>query len=189
MANVLSSGRYLLALINQILDMAKVEAGIMRLVLSSIPTRSLLVEIVSLFADQAGKKEIVMTVAIAPNLPDIEGDELKLKEILYNLLSNAVKFTPVGGRMGVEARRGPAEIEVVVWDTGVGIAPENRERIFEGFFRVDTPFSRLTEGTGLGLPLARTMVELHGGTLRVESEGLNLGTRVTFSLPCSTQES
>ncbi len=120
------------------------------------------------------KKKIEMSIEIAEDLPDIEADELKVKEIIYNLLSNAVKFTPEGGKIGMRAKKAGSEIEVVVWDTGVGIAPENMERIFEGFFRVDTPYSRLTEGTGLGLPLSRKMVELHGGKLSVESEGLEM---------------
>jgi len=83
----------------------------------------------------------------------------------------------------MQAKNADSEIEVVVWDTGVGIAPENMEKIFEGFFRVDTPYSRVTEGTGLGLPLSKKLVELHGGRLSVESEGLNKGTSVRFTLP------
>jgi len=180
---VLTSGKHLLLLINQILDMAKVEAGKMKLALSILPMKGLLAEISSLIADMAGTKNLAMSIDIAEDLPDIEADELRVKEIIYNLLSNAVKFTPEGGRIGMKARRVDGEIEVVVWDTGVGIAPENLSKIFEGFFRVDTPYSRLTEGTGLGLPLSRKMVELHGGRLSVESGGLDKGTSVRFSLP------
>ena len=181
--NVLSSGKHLLLLINQILDMAKVEAGKMKLALSSLPIKRILDEISMLVAEMASKKKIDLSIEIAGDLPDIEADELKVKEIIYNLLSNAVKFTTEGGKLGMRAKRADSEIEVVVWDTGVGIAPENMERIFEGFFRVDTPYSRLTEGTGLGLPLARKMVELHGGKLSVESKGLKCGTSVRFTLP------
>jgi two-component system CheB/CheR fusion protein len=96
-----------------------------------------------------------------------------------------VKFTPEGGKIGMRTstRKAESEIEVVVWDTGVGIASENMGKIFEGFFRVDTPYSRVTEGTGLGLPLSKKMVELHGGKFSVESEGLNRGTLVKFTLP------
>jgi two-component system CheB/CheR fusion protein len=129
------------------------------------------------------KKKLEMVLEIAEDLPNIEADELKVKEILYNLLSNAVKFTPEGGRIGLRAKRAGSEIEIVVWDTGVGIAPENMEKIFEGFFRVDTPYSRVTEGTGLGLPLSRKFVELHGGSLSVESQGLDKGLSVRFTLP------
>ena len=181
--NVLTSGKHLLLLINQILDMAKVESGKMKLTLSILPMKSLLNEISLLVADMVSKKKIEMLLEIADDLPDIEADELKVKEVMYNLLSNAVKFTPEGGKIGMRAKSVDSGIEVVVWDTGVGIARENMEKIFEGFFRVDTPYSRVTEGTGLGLPLSRKMVELHGGKLFVESEGLNYGTSIRFTLP------
>ena len=181
--NVLTSGKHLLLLINQILDMAKVEAGKMKLALSSLPMKSLLNEISRLVEDMVSKKKIEMLLEITEDLPNIEADELKVKEIIYNLVSNAVKFTPEGGKIGMRAKKSDPEIEIVVWDTGVGIAPENMEKIFEGFFRVDTPYSRVTEGTGLGLPLSKKLVELHGGKLSVESEGLNKGTSVRFTLP------
>ena len=181
--NVLTSGKHLLLLINQILDMAKVESGKMTLALSSLPMKSLLHEISLLVADMVSKKKIEMLIEIADDLPNIEADELKVKEIIYNLLSNAVKFTPEGGEIGMRAKKAGSEIEIVVWDTGVGIATENMEKIFEGFFRVDTPYSRVTEGTGLGLPLSKKLVELHGGKLSVESEGLDKGTSVRFTLP------
>jgi two-component system cell cycle sensor histidine kinase PleC len=181
--NVLTSGKHLLLLINQILDMAKVEAGKMKLTLSSLPMKSLLNEIALLVEDMVGKKRLELLLEIAEDLPDIEADDLKVKEILYNLLSNAVKFTPEGGKIGMRVKKADSEIEIVVWDTGIGIASENMDKIFEGFFRVDTPYSRVTEGTGLGLPLSKKLVELHGGTLLVESEGLNCGTSVRFTLP------
>ncbi len=181
--NVLTSGKHLLLLINQILDMAKIEAGKMRLSLSSLPMKSLLNEISLLVADMVGKKKIEMSLELAEDLPNIEADDLKVKEIIYNLLSNAVKFSPEGGKIGMRAKRTDSDIEIVVWDTGVGIASENMEKIFEGFFRVDTPYSRVTEGTGLGLPLSKNLVELHGGKLSVESAGLNKGTSVRFTLP------
>ncbi len=181
--NVLTSGKHLLLLINQILDMAKVESGKMKLALSSLPMKSLLSEISLLVADMVSKNKLQMQLEIAEDLPDIEADDLKVKEIIYNLLSNAVKFTPEGGKIGMRARKTGSEIEVVVWDTGVGIADENMGKIFEGFFRVDTPFSRVTEGTGLGLPLSKKLVELHKGKFTVESAGLNKGTSVRFTLP------
>ncbi len=180
---VLTSGKHLLLLINQILDMSKVEAGKMKLVLSDLPMKSLLNDISLLVADLVNKKKLQMLLEISEDLPNIDADELKVKEILYNLLSNAVKFTPEGGKMGMWAKRADSEIEVAVWDTGVGIAVENMGKIFEGFFRVDTPYSRVTEGTGLGLPLSKKLVELHGGKFFVVSEGLNKGTQVRFTLP------
>jgi len=186
--NILTSGKHLLLLINQILDMAKVESGKMKLKLSSMPMKSLLNVMSLLVADMASKKKIEMLLEIADDLPDIEADELKVKEIMYNLLSNAVKFTPDGGKIGIRALKADSEIEIQVWDTGVGIAPENMEKIFEGFFRVDTPYSRVTEGTGLGLPLSRKLVELHGGKLSAESAGLNRGTLIRFTLPVATHK-
>jgi two-component system, cell cycle sensor histidine kinase PleC len=181
--NVLTSGKHLLLLINQILDMAKVEAGKMKLSLSLLPMKSLLKELSLLVADMVSKKDIEMVLEIAEDLPNIEADELKVKEIIYNLLSNAVKFTPEGGKIGMQAKNADSGIEITVWDTGVGIATENMGKIFEGFFRVDTPYSRVTEGTGLGLPLSRKLVELHNGELSVESAGLKKGTSVRFTLP------
>jgi two-component system CheB/CheR fusion protein len=181
--NVLTSGKHLLLLINQILDMAKVESGKMNLALSSLPMKNLLNEISMLVEDMVSKKKLQMLLEIAEDLPNIEADELKVKEIVYNLLSNAVKFSPEGGKIGMQAKKADSKIEIVVWDRGVGIASENMGKIFEGFFRVDTPYSWVTEGTGLGLPLSRKLVELHGGKLTVESEGLNKGTEVRFTLP------
>jgi two-component system cell cycle sensor histidine kinase PleC len=181
--NVLASGKHLLLLINQILDMAKVEAGKMTLALSSLPMKNLLNEMSLLVADMVSKKKLQMSIEIAEDLPNIEADELKVKEVMYNLFSNAVKFTPEGGTIGMRAKTINAGIEIVVWDTGVGIASENMGKIFEGFFRVDTPYSRVIEGTGLGLSLSRKLVELHGGKLSVESEGLNKGTLVRLTLP------
>ena len=187
--NVLTSGKHLLLLINQILDMAKVEAGKMKLALSSLPMKSLLHEISLLVADLVSKKKLEMVLEIAEDLPNIEADELKVKEILYNLLSNAVKFTPEGGRIGMRAKRADSEIEIVVWDTGVGIAPENMEKIFEGFFRVDTPYSRVTEGTGLGL----AALEKVGRTARRDafrgiSRGSTKALSVRFTLPIARRE-
>jgi two-component system, cell cycle sensor histidine kinase PleC len=181
--NVLTSGKHLLLLINQILDMAKVEAGKMKLTLSSLQIQSLLHEISLLVADMVDKKKLQMSLEIPEDLSNIEADELRVKEIIFNLLSNAIKFTPEGGKIGMRAKNSGSEIEIVVWDTGVGVAPENMEKIFEGFFRVDTPYSRVTEGTGLGLPLSKKLVELHGGKLSVESAGLNKGVSVRFTLP------
>lgn len=181
--NVSTSGKHLLLLINQILDMAKVESGKMHLILTNIPTKILLYEISLLVTDMVNKKKLRLTLEIDENLPNIQADDLKVKEIIYNLISNAVKFTPEDGEILIQAKRVGPEIEVLIQDTGIGIASENADKIFEGFFRVDTPYSRVTEGTGLGLPLSKKLVELHGGKLSVISEGLNKGTTVRFTLP------
>lgn len=182
-ANVLNSGAHLLLLINQILDMSKVEAGKMTLNLTTLPLKETIHEIVDLVDGSVRKKKLEMELQIAADLPDIRADLLKVKEIFFNLLSNVVKFTPAGGRIGLKARSLGEWIEVEVWDTGIGIAPENLGRVFEGFFRVESLLFQVSEGTGLGLPLSKKLVELHGGTLVVESEGLNKGTLVRFTLP------
>jgi two-component system CheB/CheR fusion protein len=163
--------------------MAKVESGKMHLVLSCVATKPLLYEISMLVEDIVSKKKILMSLEIDEDLPDIEADELKVKEIIYNILSNAVKFTPECGSIHLIARQSDDNIEIVIRDSGTGIALENLDKVFEGFFRVDTPYSRITEGTGLGLPLSRKLVELHGGELTIQSAGLNLGTTVRFTLP------
>ena len=181
--NVLTSGQHLLLLINQILDMSKVESGKMKMSLVNMQMKKVINEISMLVTDMADKKKLLMSLDISEDLPDIQADELKVKEILYNLLSNAVKYTQEGGKIGIRAKKTASDIEVEVWDTGDGIASENMEKIFEGFFRVDTPYSKVTEGTGLGLPLSKKLAELHNGRLTVESAGLNKGTTVKFTLP------
>jgi len=180
---ILTSGKHLLLLVNQILDMAKIESGKMTLMLSTLPMKSLLSDISLLVDDLVSKKKLELAVEIDENLPDVEADELKVREILFNLLSNAIKFTPEGGKIRMKAQGIDSGIEVMIRDSGIGIEAEDLERLFEGFFRVNSPYSRLIEGTGLGLPLAKRMIELHGGNLTIESEGLGTGTTASFTLP------
>ncbi|WP_350433253.1 PAS domain-containing sensor histidine kinase [Shewanella sp. H8] len=181
--NILVSGNHLLLLINEILDMAKIEAGKMTLTLCDLPIREVLYEITGLIEDVIKKKDLHMHLEINEDLPNISADSLKIKQVLYNLLSNVVKFTPEGGKIGVKTKHSEKEIEIVIWDTGIGIAAENMDKLFEGFFRIETPYSRLTEGTGLGLPIAKSLVKLHGGEFKIESEGVDKGTSVTITLP------
>lgn len=181
--NVLVSGNHLLLLINEILDMAKVEAGKMTLSISEFPIREVLYEISGLIENEGNNKSLQMSIDISKDLNNIEADSLKIKQILYNLLSNAIKFTPYGGQIGIKATQNDTDISIIIWDTGIGIAPENIKKIFEGFFRIETPYSRVTEGTGLGLPIAKSLVELHGGNLKVESDGVDKGTSVQITLP------
>jgi len=180
---ILTSGKHLLSLINQILDTSKIEAGKMKLQVSTVDLKNLLKEISLLMANLAGKKRLEMVLEVSEELPTIEADEVKIRQIIYNLLTNAVNFSPAGGKIGMRAKRAGTAIEIVVWDSGVGIAKENMTKIFDGFFRVDTAYSRLTEGTGLGLSLSKKLVELHGGSLVMESEGLNKGSLVRVTLP------
>ena len=180
--DVLSSGRHLLSLINDILDLSKVEAGRMELDLAPFNLPLALDNALTLVRERAMRHGIRLELAVGAGVGDLVGDERKIKQILLNLLSNAVKFTPEGGRVGVRAEQANGTVEVSVTDTGIGISPEDQEAIFEEFRQVGTDYARKREGTGLGLTLARKFVELHGGRLWVKSL-VGQGSTFTFSLP------
>ncbi|MCW5592701.1 MAG: HAMP domain-containing histidine kinase, partial [Burkholderiales bacterium] len=177
-----SSGRHLLSLINDILDLSKVEAGRMELQLSEFDATQALEAAMALVRERAARQGIRLALEPAPDLGAIRADERRLKQILLNLLSNAVKFTPPGGCVTIRARRASGALEVSVSDTGVGIAPEDHQAIFEEFRQVGGDATRKAEGTGLGLALTRRLVALHGGTIRVESEP-GRGSTFTFTIP------
>jgi signal transduction histidine kinase len=178
---ILTSGRHLLSLINDILDLSKVEAGRMELDLGTFNLRTALENALTLVRERAMRHGLTLDLAIDETLEDIVADERKFKQVLLNLLSNAVKFTPEGGRIDVRAVPANGTVEVSVTDTGVGIAPGDQEAIFEEFRQVGQA-ERKREGTGLGLALARKFVELHGGRLWVKSE-VGRGSTFTFSFP------
>jgi signal transduction histidine kinase len=180
--DVLSSGRHLLSLINDILDLSKVEAGRMELDLAAFNLPLALDNALTLVRERAMRHGIRLELAVGAGVGDLVGDERKIKQILLNLLSNAVKFTPEGGRVAVRAERANGTVEVSVSDTGIGIASEDQEAIFEEFRQVGTDYARKREGTGLGLTLARKFVELHGGRLWVKSL-VGQGSTFTFALP------
>jgi GAF domain-containing protein len=180
--DILSSGRHLLSLINEILDLSKVEAGCMELELAAFDLPLAIDNARTFVRERATRHGITLDVAIDDRLGDFVGDERKIKQILLNLLSNAVKFTPEGGRIGIEARQADGGVEVSVSDTGVGIAPEDQAKIFEEFRQVGADYLHKSEGTGLGLTLAKKFVELHGGRIWVESE-VGKGATFTFTLP------
>jgi signal transduction histidine kinase len=178
--DILSSGHHLLSLINEILDLSKVEAGRMELELSKF---DLTIENARTFVrERATKHGITLDVAIDERLGEFIGDERKIKQILLNLLSNAVKFTPEGGRIGIEARQVDGSVEISVSDTGIGITPEDQPKIFEEFRQVGFDYAHKVEGTGLGLTLAKKFVALHGGKIWVGSE-VGKGSTFTFTLP------
>jgi len=179
---VLNSGRHLLSLINDILDLSKVEAGRMELELGPFSLRLALENALTLIHDRAARHGLTVELTVDETFGDVVGDERKLKQVLLNLLSNAVKFTPDGGRIEVRAVPANGTVEVSVTDTGVGIASEDQEAIFEEFRQVGTDYARKREGTGLGLSLARKFVELHGGRLWVKSE-IGRGSTFTFTIP------
>jgi GAF domain-containing protein len=180
--DILSSGRHLLSLINEILDLSKVEAGRMELELAPFDLPLAIDNARTFVRERATKHGINLDVTVDERLGDFVGDERKIKQILLNLLSNAVKFTPEGGRIGISARQADGAVEISVSDTGIGIAPEDQPKIFEEFRQVGSDYAHKTEGTGLGLTLAKKFVELHGGKIWVESE-VGKGSTFTFSLP------
>jgi len=180
--DILSSGRHLLSLINEILDLSKVEAGRMELELSTFDLPLAIDNARTFVRERATKHGIKVDVAIDERLGDYVGDERKIKQILLNLLSNAVKFTPEGGRIGINARKVDGAVEISVRDTGIGISLEDQAKIFEEFRQVGSNYAHKTEGTGLGLTLAKKFVELHGGKIWVESE-VGKGSTFTFALP------
>jgi signal transduction histidine kinase len=195
--NILSSGRHLLQLINDILDVAKVEAGRMRLDRSCFNVAAALQDAVAIIRTLAARKEIDLTLAVDPQVAEISADPSRFRQILYNLLSNAIKFTPGGGSVNVTARllqgdslpeegpnRGAGDwLMVSVSDTGIGILPEDRERIFGEFEQIDSSYARHQEGTGLGLALTLRLVALHGGRIWLEGEGEGKGSTFSFVLP------
>jgi len=180
-----SSGRHLLNLINDILDLSKVEAGRMELDLSTFDLPSAIANALTLIRERAQKHGIAIAQNVESGLGDVVADERKFKQILLNLLSNAVKFTPDGGRIDVSARRQGDNIMIAVHDTGIGIAPEDQEAVFEEFRQVGRHYTSKQEGTGLGLALTRRFVELHGGRISVDSKP-GLGSTFTFTLPIKT---
>ncbi|MGH7854508.1 MAG: ATP-binding protein [Candidatus Binatia bacterium] len=180
--NILTSGRHLLDLINEILDLSKIEAGKDVLNLAEFAVPPVLGTACDTVKPLAETKRIRIDISIDPALSTITADEIKFKRILYNLLSNAIKFTPEGGKVSMRALRSGNEAEFSVTDTGIGIRPEDRERIFKEFEQVEMSAERHFEGTGLGLTLAKKMVELHGGRIWVDSE-LGEGSTFAFALP------
>jgi GAF domain-containing protein len=184
--DVLSSGRHLLGLINDILDLSKIEAGRMELDVDTFSLVEALQNGVTMVRERAARHGIALNLEVAPDVDLIEADPRKVKQVLFNLLSNAVKFTPDGGRVDVTAARANGDIVVAVKDTGIGISPEDQDRIFEEFQQARRQTERSREGTGLGLSLAKRFVELHGGRIRVESEP-GKGSTFTFTLPVRTR--
>jgi signal transduction histidine kinase len=180
--DILTSGRHLLSLINEILDLSKVEAGRMELELATFDLSLAIDNARTFVRERAVKHGINLDVTVDERLGDFTGDERKIKQILLNLLSNAVKFTPEGGRIGISARQADGAVEISVTDTGIGIAPEDQAKIFEEFRQVGGDYTHKKEGTGLGLTLAKKFVELHGGRIWVESE-VGKGSTFSFTLP------
>ncbi len=179
--DIYASGTHLLSLINDILDLSKIEAGRMELELTDFDLPTALDNALTLVRERAGRRSIALQMSVDERLGEVRADERKIRQVVLNLLSNAIKFTPEGGRIEVGAVPKDGSVEVSVSDTGVGIAPEDQDAVFEEFRQVGTAAKKV-EGTGLGLTLCRKFVELHGGRIWVKSE-VGAGSTFTFSLP------
>ncbi len=184
--DIFASGQHLLSLINDILDLSKIEAGRMELELADFDLPSAIDNALIVVRERASRREITLGHSVDERLGPIRGDERKVKQVLLNLLSNALKFTPEGGRIDVSAAEHDGVAEIAVTDTGVGIAPEDQEAVFEEFRQVGTADKKV-EGTGLGLALSRKFIELHGGKIRVKSQ-VGHGSTFTFTLPMRREE-
>jgi PAS domain S-box-containing protein len=176
------SGQHLLSLINDILDLSKIEAGRMELELSEFDVAAALQRSMTLVKERAQRHGVRLNLELAAGSAALRADERKFKQIMLNLLSNAVKFTPEGGSVSVAARQNDGGVEIRVTDTGVGITPEDRRALFEEFKQVGGDALRKAEGTGLGLALTKRFIELHGGEIRVDSAP-GAGSTFTFTLP------
>jgi signal transduction histidine kinase len=181
-SDIFNSGTHLLSLINEILDLSKLEAGQFELHEESVDLAAAIQECLHLVEPQAQKAKIGLDKAIDAELPMIRADDRRMRQILINLLSNAVKFTPEDGRVRISVSRRNGGLAIAVSDTGIGMTPDQIPIALEPFRQIDSKLSRKYEGTGLGLPLTKHLVELHGGTLHIESR-INLGTTVTIFLP------
>ena len=179
--DIISSGHHLLSLINDVLDLSKVEAGQVELEVRPFSLREALERGVVMVRERATEDGVRVALDADPEVDVVDGDERRIKQVIFNLLSNAVKFTPTGGEVDVSTTRVNGEVRVSVADTGPGIAPEDRERIFEEFQQTETGVGQ-REGTGLGLALSKRFVELHGGRIWLESE-VGHGSTFTFALP------
>ncbi|HZS83651.1 MAG TPA: MHYT domain-containing protein [Stellaceae bacterium] len=179
---VQDSGRHLLELINDVLDFSKVDAGCLDLQEEEVDVRDVVDAALRMIQGQASAAGIRLASQIASDLPRLRADLRRVRQILLNLLSNAVKFTPDGGEVSVSAFRTAQGVAIAVADTGIGIAAEDIPRALERFGQIENTLSRKYEGTGLGLPLSKRLIELHGGTLKLESE-VGVGTTITVSFP------
>ena len=179
--DIVSSGHHLLSLVNDVLDLSKVEAGQVELEQGDVSLRETIERGVVMVRDRAATSGVRLSLDLAPEADVIRGDERRLRQVVFNLLSNAVKFTPAGGSVVVETARVNGDVIVSVSDTGPGVAPEDQERIFDEFQQTELGVAQ-RDGTGLGLALSKRIVELHGGRIWVESEPPQ-GSRFVFSVP------
>ena len=185
--DILSSGKHLLSLINDILDLSKIESGKMALRLRDFSLTDVLEPLRSVMMSMITPRKQSLEVEVAEGLSPVRADKAKIRQVLLNLLSNSTRFTPDGGKLRIEAVRDDNWCQVRVIDTGIGIKKENQERIFEPFCQLDSPLTEEKSGTGLGLTIAKQIIEKHGGRIWVES-GYGKGSRFTFTVPLATAD-
>ncbi|HVZ28197.1 MAG TPA: HAMP domain-containing sensor histidine kinase, partial [Rhizomicrobium sp.] len=176
--DILGSGRHLLAVINDVLDLSKSESGRMTLEARPQDLRDVLADCIPMVREQCAGAGLVLKVGGLDRPLPVSGDSAKLRQIFLNLLSNAIKFTEPGGQVSLHADQAADEIAVTIADTGIGMDPEDLKIAFEPFGQVDSRLERRYEGTGLGLPLTKALIDLHGGSFRIDS-ARGLGTKVT----------
>jgi signal transduction histidine kinase len=184
-ADIRDSGQHLLNLINDLLDVSKIEFGKVELVEETVDLTSIIDSCMRLMRDRADQAALELTAHTPPNLPYLRADGRRLKQILLNLMSNAVKFTPSGGQVTVRVTM-PEEggIKIAVSDTGIGIAAHDLAKALQPFGQIDSRMTRKYQGTGLGLPLTKSMIEMHGGSLQLDSV-VGRGTAAILWLPPS----
>lgn len=177
-----SSGQHLLQMINDILDLSKIEAGKMSLQYEVFFVPDAITDVFHILKELAKKKNLLLSTTIHPDVKNIEADRVKFKQILYNLVSNAIKFTPQSGSITTKAHIIDDTLQVSVTDTGIGMKPEDQEKVFKAFWQADSSFARKYEGTGLGLTLTKRIVEMHGGKIWFHSE-FEKGSTFYFTIP------
>ena len=180
--SICDSGTHLLGLINDVLDISKLDAGRLEIDERDVVMTAIIGEVVRMLHQQAAKAGLELVVAVDSDLPAVRADERRIRQILINLVSNAVKFTPSGGKVTIGGDVVAGSVVVRVADTGIGIAAENIPTALERFGQIDGRLDRRYEGTGLGLPLAKSLMELHGGSLDLAS-AVGEGTTVTMTFP------
>ncbi|HML26193.1 MAG TPA: HAMP domain-containing sensor histidine kinase, partial [Methanomethylovorans sp.] len=186
LGNISTSGKHLLSLINNILDLSKIEAGKMELNYELFGIYTTIDEIKQVISPLAQKKDIDLKIVNDGSLQEIYADRVRFKQILFNLASNAIKFTPQGGKVTISTTRVKDRAQFAIMDTGMGIPEEKKSNLFLAFTQLDSSLNRFHEGTGLGLSLVKRFVEIHGGNIWVASE-LGKGTVFTFELPLKTE--
>jgi signal transduction histidine kinase len=182
MQHISNSGHHLLTLINDILDISKIEAGKMDLRFDMVDVKTIIDETVTMTQTLTSEKKIIVGIELPENMPKILADKSKLKQIMYNLIGNAIKFTDDDGKIKIRAEINEKIIRISVIDTGIGISLKDQKKLFKPFSQIDSSISRKYEGTGLGLALVKELIESHGGKIWVESEP-GKGSNFTFEIP------